>query len=663
MKVLCTLYMLLVWQAYAIGQELPSPAANTMVMPQDSYVIAMDNTWQATAGPLPANRNFNLKAYGLVVYLLNNNIKVKRIIRAGKAKDGVDFSASCRQLKPVAELNPQVRDFKAGPFVVFGPDLLRVNIDQLIDNYNNNANGISGITHDSAKVKVYKTASDVTVDVRHDLTGFKPKAAILTDGGNAPIHLTYLNLAGVPLNNYSVEVNNDLAVSCFTFASEPHNDYQVSSVVDNIKSFVQAGGNFLAQCVTVAVYESLGKFQSTAGITVANATPLATHYPNADLSMAQFEGGFNINNGGSLKNWRYGISAFANGAHAYATNTNGFVNGTSLIGASGSKLTSSGLPGGMVFYLGNHSFSNINDYNHLNGMRMYLNALLTPANIKNILSYSFAADCNAGAMKVGSFNGPAQAYPVSFYLYEDKGAVMGAVDPGDAFVGAASVSAPGTQALISLAGSDPKAEYVINVVPSASCYKPEQVSPPPCSLVSLSAALKNFTAERSGAHVLLRWQTTAEQESEGFAVQKLVAGEWQQLGFVPSAATGGNSTALLQYQFVTGVPVEGAAQFRIAMQRSGKASSYSDIRQVLAATTEQSFSLYPNPSATGSVRLSFVDAGPHSVAVYDMAGRVLRSYKNISASSMDLGKLRSGVYLVFVTGAGGTALSQKLVVK
>jgi hypothetical protein len=356
MKVLWTLYIVLCGQVVALGQDLPNPVANLQVLPQDSYVIAMDNTWQATTGPNPSFRNFNLKAYGLVVFLLNNNIRVKRVIRAGKVKDGIDFSVSSRQLKPTAELTPQSRDFRAGPFVVSGADLLRSNIDQLIDYFNNNSNSISGITHDTAKVRVYKTVADATVDVRYDMTGFKPKAAILTDGGNASVHLTYYSLAGVPSTNYVLGTNNDLDISCFSFASEPHNALQNTTVANNIRNFVLAGGNFLAQCATTITYESLVRFQSTNGIenVAPPTTPPPTFYLNADLNMLQFEGSFSIGQSG-YRHWRYNNSAPANNAHVFVTNTSTYINGTSLVGASAAKLTSPSVPGGMVYYLGNHS--------------------------------------------------------------------------------------------------------------------------------------------------------------------------------------------------------------------------------------------------------------------------------------------------------------------
>lgn len=668
MKIILVLYLLFFWQAIASAQDLPSPTANLQTMPQDSYVIAMDNTWQATTGTNPSFHYFNLKSYGLIVYLLNNNVKVKRIIRAGKKKDEVDFSVSCRQVKPRAETSASVRSFKAGPFVIFGSDLLRINIDQLIDNFNNNIGGVSGIKSDTAKVRVYKTTADAKVDVRYDLTDFKPKASILNDGSLASginytqVHLTYMSLAGVPAANYVTGANSDLDVACFTFASEPHNDYQNATVVNNIKKFVLAGGNFLAQCAAILNYESLGHFQSTFGLNITNSTPSAVYFPNADLSMAQFEGGFSIKQGGSCQNWQYSTGWFANNGYALVTNTNGFVSRTSLIGASASKLLAASLPGGMTFYLGNHSYTRTDDYNHINGIRMYLNAFLTPPNTKNILHYSYSADCNAGAMKVASFNGPALAYPVSFYLYQDNGTTKGEVDAADAFIGATTVASPGVQKLIPLGSNSPKGDFVMKVVPNASCYKTEQVSPTPCRFITLSAALKNFTASRSGEQVLLRWQTLTEQANDGFYVQRLINSEWRDIGFVPSAANGGNSNNSLQYQFVTDA-LKGTTQYRIRMQNIYKAVSYSDVRLVRSDDASLLFSIYPSPSVNGTIELYFSDTDSRSVTVYDVAGRVVRLYTRVGGASFEISKMNSGIYFIKVIESSGQVQTEKLVVK
>ncbi len=301
--------------------DLPSGGATTYdvrVLPAGSYVIAMDNTNQGN-GTI-----FNMKAYGLVVYLLNNNVKIKWVIKPGKAKDGIDFSVNASRIVPTAAASVNY-DFRAGPFVIFTSDT--TGVAALANTYN-------GVPNNGTDVSVYKTNADVSVDVRYDLTGFKPKAAILNDGTNASIHTGYMTAASIPTSNYALEnTGANLLTNCYTFASEPHNTTSTSTLIGQIRTFIQSGGNFLAQCEAVRTYENdatNGRFHSTRGDASAvfekgaggntNAT-LTTNisFPNPDLSYTQFQGSYNGSLTGSLRNWRLTSgSAYHNNAHDHA---------------------------------------------------------------------------------------------------------------------------------------------------------------------------------------------------------------------------------------------------------------------------------------------------------------------------------------------------------
>ena len=91
--------------------DLPGPAANLESLPAGSLVIPMDNSKQSLVAP------FNLRAYGLVNALLWDGVPVKWAIKAGKAKDGTDFSGEAQRILPTT-LAAAVLDFRAGPFVI-----------------------------------------------------------------------------------------------------------------------------------------------------------------------------------------------------------------------------------------------------------------------------------------------------------------------------------------------------------------------------------------------------------------------------------------------------------------------------------------------------------------------------------------------------------------
>ncbi len=372
---LLSLLTIVIWSsASAQNTELPPPSSNLQTLPGGSYVIPMDNTLQ-TDNIIGAG-DFNLNSYGLVVHLLNNKVKIKWVIKAGKAKDGIDFTGMAEQLRPAFVAGPVSRNFIAGPFVIFAADT--TGVAAMIDGFYS-ANGLAG----NDRPRVFRTSATVSnVDIRYDMTGFVPKAAILTDGTNQAIHVGYMTTCSITSVNYSASTGNDLLTKCYTFASEPHNDKTgatVNATITAIKTFVQYGGNFLAQCAAVDNYENnpLGRFQTTTGVTVANTNVGTTlNYPNPDLSFSQFHGAYNANSGGSFKNWTIAGGINNEHNHAAGTGTN-----SSVIGASVSKMKN-GI-GGLVFYIGNHQFKTSNGIGDINGIRMYMNAFLIPVSINN----------------------------------------------------------------------------------------------------------------------------------------------------------------------------------------------------------------------------------------------------------------------------------------
>lgn len=358
----------------AQNKDLPGPTQNLRNIAVGSYIIPMDNTYQPGIGPsgnLTAGF-FNLKAYGLAIFLLNNQVPLKWCIRAGKFKDDPDIQTVSEQLKPVTVLGGVSTNFRGGPFIIEAVDT--TGVAALVDAYYT----LKGLTGNE-RPRVYRlTVNQPNVDIRYDLTNYVVRGAILNDGGWQSIHENFMIAAGVPANNYRISNGTDLVGNCFTFASEPHNSASgpaVDAAIIGIKNFVTLGGNFLAQCAAVSNYENslLGRFQSTTGIAISNsAMGTSMIYPNSDLSYSQFEGNFSGSIGGTLQNWQI-LSVGANNQHDHAKGTGAFAFHSA---ASVSKFGTG--VGGLVFYLGNHTFNNGSQVS-INGMRMYLNALMTPA--------------------------------------------------------------------------------------------------------------------------------------------------------------------------------------------------------------------------------------------------------------------------------------------
>ena len=336
--------------------ELPPAVANMEVIPAGSLIIPMDNSKQNIAS------NFNLQAYGMANALLSQNIQVKWAIRAGKAKDGTDFTVEAQRVYPSATAAATL-SFAGGPFIIHKDWVSYAT--PWVAAYGNN-------------VAVYETTQDVTVDVRFTLTQ-KKFVGVLDDGGNADIHTDVLDAAGFSAaTDYTVLGAATLvnANSCLTLVSEPHwksttNNLQVAAV----RQFIQTGGNFLAQCHAIEAYENnaaFGLFQTTGGYLEANEKDTDHTYLYPDLAFSQYEGALS-DEGGSITDFTLlPMSTIRNGTHAHAHNTAD----QNLVIATSAQLTAG--PGSNVMYLGGHKYQG-NSIPKLNGRRMYLNAVMMPS--------------------------------------------------------------------------------------------------------------------------------------------------------------------------------------------------------------------------------------------------------------------------------------------
>jgi uncharacterized repeat protein (TIGR01451 family) len=320
------------------------------VLPAGSLVIPMDNDKQNIGSV------FNLAAYGLAVELLHNEIPVKWSIRDTKSKDGIDFSARAARIAPGVEPEA-ILDFRGGPFVVHAAfaDAAR-----------------SIITAFARDVVVHELTEPAEIPVRYMLL-HKPTPWVNTQ--SSTISSRVLDRAGI--TRYTVGPDNELAAeTCHTIIIEPHNTDLVG--LPAIQAFLQAGGNFYAQCASVVAFENGAAatpvpFLTTLGITANNnATPVT--YLQPTLPFSQFVGAINSEASGSVRDWSLlAGSAFTSGAQNHLQTT------PTIWAASAADLTP-GQIGGNIFYLGGHDYGHAStDLGDINAHRMLLNAIMVPA--------------------------------------------------------------------------------------------------------------------------------------------------------------------------------------------------------------------------------------------------------------------------------------------
>ncbi len=348
--------LLFIEQANA-QNDLPGPAANIEPIKAGSLVIGMDNTTQAVPG------YFNLKAYGLVNLLLQNNIPVKWAIKAGKPKDGSDFTATVQREFPSSQ-SATTYSFRSGPFIIDSA-------------YAQAARTI--ITNWGKNVAVYRLTTNITADIRYTLY-FKPRIAVFDHGGNSKIHLNYLLQAGVDTHLYVKVIPepqplNPCQNGGYTFVSEAHwDDHTDTAVSHSVYRYIKSGGNFLAACAAIELYENDDTLHTTTGLDKTNAGYNTFEYANPDLPFLQIDGPLGAI-GGALHNWNKKATSSWRSYYYPVVKAPG---GLPYQTAAAAKCIAPNLSGGNVFYLGGHDYGNNNNADDINGRRMYLNAMLQP---------------------------------------------------------------------------------------------------------------------------------------------------------------------------------------------------------------------------------------------------------------------------------------------
>src|SRR3990167_11216704 len=244
-----------------------------------------------------------MRSYGLVNELRKNKIPVGWVIKNEKAKDGADISVLCSGILPTARVptNSAVRDFPAGPFVIAPEYETRVrNIIAALPT--------TGFFLAGWNVAVYKTNAATTVNIRHILD-HRMFVALSDVDAYASTHSVIFNAAGyIQGTDWVLAANADILAignpgSCYTTLTEPHFDNgNPVTYTTPVRLFLEAGGNMLAQCAGIGVYET-ARFLTTTGVTDTAADNLL-QYPNPSVPFGQFQGKLDELEGGVIDTFR-----------------------------------------------------------------------------------------------------------------------------------------------------------------------------------------------------------------------------------------------------------------------------------------------------------------------------------------------------------------------
>ena len=261
---------------------------------------------------------------------------------------------------------------------------------------------------------------------------------------------------------------------------------------------------------------------------------------------------------------------------------------------------------------------------------------------------------------------------VTYSLYKDDGDNIYEPGTDDVLVGGPSgphtinSSTPYSATGVGYTGDNTPGENAkIWVAVSNNITSNDVISLFSANCAPLPVSLVKFTAIRNGSIVQLSWQTSYELNNTGFYVQRNIGGEWEDIGFVPTRANGGNSTDLLDYNYTDQNTTRGIIQYRLRQVDLDGKMKFSEVRAVRGEDIPVKLTIYPNPSLNGKASVVFDDAAAvRQVNVMDMNGRMIRQFNGVTGNMITIEGLGPGIYTIRVfQPATGSTVTGKLVVQ
>jgi hypothetical protein len=178
---------------------------------------------------------------------------------------------------------------------------------------------------------------------------------------------------------------------------------------------------------------------------------------------------------------------------------------------------------------------------------------------------------------------------------------------------------------------------------------------------SLPLKLLSFTATEQASNVLLKWSTTAEVNTSYFEVQRSTDGS--QFAPVTTIKAAGNSSTVLNYQYVDTPGPRPVYYYRLKMTDIDGSSTYSDIVQVTLASRRSPLRIYPNP-ARNYITVETPAAAKASIRLLDISGKLLQKAdlpKNSVQTRLSIQGLTPGSYKI-IWSDGTKTLTQSLLI-
>jgi predicted esterase len=172
---------------------------------------------------------------------------------------------------------------------------------------------------------------------------------------------------------------------------------------------------------------------------------------------------------------------------------------------------------------------------------------------------------------------------------------------------------------------------------------------------ALPVVLGDYTARLTApSAVTISWTTTSEINNKYFQIERSADGiNFTAIGTVAAA----NVISGYSYSFVDPAPLKGINYYRLSqIDADGKMTYFNVLSVTVTTTLTQGLRMSPNP-VTGAIQLVLThpETGKLSVLLYDMQGRMLRSWqfdKEIAVwqQTIDVGNIAPGAYTIQIKG-------------
>lgn len=190
----------------------------------------------------------------------------------------------------------------------------------------------------------------------------------------------------------------------------------------------------------------------------------------------------------------------------------------------------------------------------------------------------------------------------------------------------------------------------------------------PVELTSFSASLRNGT-------VRLTWTTATETNNYGFEIERSIdQADWNTIAFVQGYGTS-NIPHTYSYDDIDYERIKQTTKnirYRLKQLDRDGSHEYSSIVKVTSSSNPEAFSLFVSPSPSrdkATAYLSLREAQPVTLTIYDVIGRVVKTYLSsfmLQSGSyiypLDVNSMSNGIYYVVLQTSFGVR-TQPLVVQ